>query len=60
MRLHSPLPYLRRHGWLLAVLTVLVAVYFAAVGWVAERLGSDMARTIQPLPVVQDHQHRAE
>lgn len=60
MRLHSPLPYLRRRGWLLALLALLVAAYFVGVGWVAERLRSDLTRTIQLSPAVQDHQHRGE
>lgn len=60
MRLHSPLPYLRRHGWLLAILALLVAAYFIGVGWVAGQLRSDLARTIQLAPAVQDHQHRPD
>lgn len=60
MHLHSPLPYLRRHAWLLAILVVLVSAYFAGVDWVARQLSTDLARTIQPVPVVADHQHRRD
>ena len=43
MRLHlSPLPFLRRHAWGLAVLFVLITVYFAAIGYIGERLGNDL------------------
>lgn len=60
MRLHSPLPYLRRHGWLLALLALLVAAYFVGVGWLAEQLRSDLAHTVRLAPAVQDQQHRGE
>ena len=55
MRLHSPLPYLRRHAWQLAVLVLLVVAYFAAVGWVARALRTDLAHTIHLAPWVDDH-----
>ena len=60
MRLHSPLPYLRRHAWQLVVLMLLVVAYFTAVGWVARQLRTDLAHTIQIAPSVEDHQHRRE
>lgn len=61
MRLHlSPLPFLRRHAWALAVVCVLVAGWFAGVGWLADKLGADLGRTFKASPVVDDHAHRAE
>ena len=52
----------RRRRWLvaLAISAVLAALYAVAVGWVARRVESDIAKSIRPLPeVIEDHQHRA-
>ena len=53
----------RRHQrWLIIALVVLAALaaYGVGLGWVAQRLQHDLATTIQPLPVVDDHQHRGD
>ena len=60
MRMPSPLTFVRRHAGLLAVLFLLVAGYFAAVGWVARALRTDLAHTVQLAPAVADHQHRRD
>jgi len=61
MRLHlSPLPFLRRHAWGLAVLCVLITVYFAAIGYVGERLRTDLGRAYKAVPSVEDHGHRSD
>ena len=56
MHIHSPFNFLRRHALGISVLLVLVACYFAAVGWVGTRLRDDMGRTLQAAPAAsQDH-----
>jgi len=61
MRLHlSPLPFLRRHAWGLAVLFVLITVYFAAIGYIGERLGNDLTHAYKAAPSVEDRGHRSD
>ena len=53
----------RRHQrWLVIALVALAGLTLYGVGlaWVAERLQHDIAATIQPLPVQEDRQHRAD
>lgn len=61
MRIVSPaLASLRRHAWLVVVLVALVLAWFVAIGWFARTLGDDIARSVQPVPAVDDSRHRAE
>jgi hypothetical protein len=53
----------RRHQrWLVIALVALagLALYGIGLTWVAQRLQHDIAATIQPLPVQEDRQHRAD
>ena len=52
----------RRHRWVIActVVAVVLAVYAAGIGWFAHQLEDDLARTIQPLPALEDNQHRSD
>jgi len=54
MHIHSPFDFLRRHALGISLLCVLVAGYFAAVGWVGTRLRDDMGHTLQSAPSVID------
>jgi hypothetical protein len=54
MQIHSPFPFLRRHALGVAVLCVLIAGYFTAVGWVGTRLRDDMGHTLQSAPATVD------
>jgi len=51
-----------RHRW--AVATVAIAagllVYGAGLGWFANRLADDLSATIQPIPALEDQQHRSD
>jgi hypothetical protein len=61
MRLHlSPLPFLRRHVWGIAVLFVIVVGYFAAIGWIGGKLRADLDQTYRAAPAVEDRGHRAD
>ena len=54
MHIHSPLNFMRRHSLGIAVLCVLIAGYFAAVGWVGTRLRDDLGHTLQSSPTLGD------
>jgi hypothetical protein len=61
MRLHlSPFAFLRRHAWGVVVLLVLLVGYFAAIGWAAGKLGTDLGHAFKAAPVVEDNAHRAD
>lgn len=62
LRAPSSEPRRRHHRWLLiaAIVVVGLALYGAGLGWVAKRLQHDLAATIQPLPVLDDNQHRGD
>jgi hypothetical protein len=52
----------RRHRW--AMLACLAAAglvaYVLGLGWFATRLADDLSTQIQPIPALEDQQHRAE
>jgi hypothetical protein len=52
----------RPQRWLVIALVALagLALYGIGLAWVAQRLQHDIAATIQPLPVQEDRQHRAD
>jgi hypothetical protein len=61
MRLHlSPLEFLRRHAWGIAVLFVLIAAYFAGIGWIGGKLRDDLGHAYRPAPAVEDRGHQAD
>ena len=52
----------RRHRWILATVAIAAGllVYGAGVGWFANRLADDLTATIQPIPALEDQQHRSD
>ena len=54
MHIRSPFHFLRRHALGISLLCVLIAGYFAAVGYVGTRLRDDMGHTLQAVPTVGD------
>lgn len=57
---HSPAR--RRHKWIVATLAITAGllVYGAGLGWFANRLADDLTATIQPIPALEDQQHRSD
>ena len=51
-----------RHRWIVATIAIAAGllVYGAGLGWFANRLADDLSATIQPLPALEDQQHRSD
>lgn len=52
----------RRHRWIVATVAIAAGllVYGAGLGWFANRLADDLSATIQPIPALEDQQHRSD
>lgn len=55
-------PSRRRHKWIVATIAIAAGllVYGAGLGWFANRLADDLSATIQPIPALEDQQHRSD
>jgi len=61
MRLHvSTFSFLRRHAWAIVALMLLIAAYFAAIGWLGEKLRDDIGQSYRNVPSVEDRGHRPD
>ena len=51
-----------RHRWVVATVAIAAGllVYGAGLGWFANRLADDLTATIQPIPALEDQQHRSD
>ena len=51
-----------RHRWVVATIAIAAGllVYGAGLGWFANRLADDLTATIQPIPALEDQQHRSD
>jgi predicted exporter len=52
----------RRHRWAIlgCIAAAGLAAYVLGLGWFANRLADDLSTQIQPIPALEDQQHRAE
>lgn len=51
-----------RHRWVVATIAIATGLllYGAGLGWFANRLADDLTATIQPIPALEDQQHRSD
>ena len=63
LRHNRAVPIRSRLAWPLCLSLAVAAgllVYGAGLGWFANRLADDLTATIQPIPALEDQQHRSD